>query len=80
MLLIYFDTKTESYFSYIIRFDSSKIVGQSNKFGSILVGLYLIDYLENKLVPYNSGWFAELDYRNRYEEERRRNRKEEGCL
>lgn len=66
MLLIYYDIKTESYFSYISRFDSSKKVGESNKFGSILVGLYLIDYLENKLVPYKNGWFAELDYLNRY--------------
>ena len=66
MLLIFYDIKTESYFSYISRFDSTKYVGESNKFGSILVGLYLIDYLENKLVPYNNGWFAELDYLNRY--------------
>lgn len=74
MLLVYYDIKTESYFSYLSRFDSRKKVGETNKFGSILVGLYLIDHLENKLIPYSNGWFAELDYNNRYE--LLRNRKE----
>lgn len=66
MLLVYFDIDTESYFSYLSRFDSSKFLGESNKFGSILVGLFLLDYLEYKLIPYKSGWYAEYDYINRY--------------
>lgn len=76
MLLVYFDIHTESYFSYLSRFDSSKVLGESNKFGSILIGLFLVDYLEYKLIPYKSSFSAELDYKNRYN---LRNRKEESA-
>lgn len=66
MILVYFDIETETTYSYLSSFDSSKFLGESNDFGSILIGLLLVDYLEYKLIPYNSSFSAELDYVIRY--------------
>lgn len=67
MILVYFDVDSETTFCYLSRFDSSKFLGESNKFGSILIGLFLVDYLEYRLIPYRTGWNAEFDYRLRYD-------------
>ena len=81
MILIYFNIDEHCYYYYLSKFDSSKIVGETNKFGDILIGLYLLDYLEYKLVPYRSSFSAEIDYNMRYnmkkEKERLERRKAE---
>ena len=65
MILIYFNYHDNSYYYYLSRFDSSKIVGEDNNFGDILIGLYLVDYIDNKLVSYKSSFSAELLYKNK---------------
>lgn len=66
MLLIYFNIESESTYYYLSPFDSSKILGESNKFGDILIGLFLLDEFEYKLIPFSSSWFANFYYINRY--------------
>lgn len=66
MILIYFNVHDETTYYYLSKFDSSKVLGESNKFGDILVGLFLVDEINHKLVPHNSGYMAELLYINGY--------------
>ncbi len=66
MLLIYFNVYDETTYYYLSQFDSSKFLGESNCFGDILVGLFLVDEVSHKLVPYHSCYMAELIYKNRY--------------
>lgn len=64
MLLIYIDIRDFSTYCYKSQFDSSKVVGEQNVWGDILIGLFLIYRLRYKLVSFRSSWFAELYLRN----------------
>lgn len=66
MVLIYFNPSDHSTYYYLSRFDSSKVVGECNKFGDILIGLFLLDYIDNKLVSYRSSFSAEINYMIKY--------------
>lgn len=66
MILVYYNLETESTYYYLSRFDSNKVVGESNKFGDVLLGLYLVDLVKYKLTPFREGGLAELIYKLDY--------------
>lgn len=74
MLLVYFDTKKEEYFYYLSGFDDSKFLGETNKFGDVLIGLFVFDF-KHRLKAYRSSFQARLLTMIDYEEQK--NRKEE---
>ena len=67
MLLIYYNILEEKTYQYIYTFDISRVLGEKNVFGDVLVGLYVYDLLENKIIPYRSSSIALLDTYIRYE-------------
>lgn len=64
LLLIFFDLKKNETFCFVSRFDNQRVVGESNIFGDILIGLFLINRLRYILVPYRSSWLCELFWIN----------------
>ncbi len=77
MILVWFSSETETTLCYLSQFDGSLQVGEKNKFGDVLIGLFLVDRLENKLIPYRTSFFAELSLHERYEELKEKERKGE---
>ena len=67
MVLVYYSIEMNSTYYYLGRFGDERVLGEKNNFGEVLIGLFLVDRLENKLVPYKNSWFAELSYKEEYE-------------
>lgn len=78
MILIYFDVNEEITFTYVAPFDKSKFLGESNKFGNVLVGLHVYDHLDKRIISYESANKCLLNTNIRYwEKERKERRKAE---
>lgn len=65
LLVIFFDFDKEETYCYRARFDCNLVVGDSNSWGDVLIGLFLIYYLRQELIPYRSNWFAQFECVNR---------------
>lgn len=72
MILTYFDVEEEVTFTYVMPFDKSRILGESNKFGEVLVGLHVYDHLEHKILASESGWRYLFNVNLRYWEKQRK--------
>ena len=72
MLLIYYNIQDDKTYSYFCEFDITRVLGESNKFGDVLVGLYVWDDLEHRVIPYPNGSIALHNTWLRYQKNKKR--------
>lgn len=78
MILAYFDINEEITIIYVSPFDKSRFLGERNNFNQVLVGLYVYDHLDSKILSFESANRCLLNTSIRYwEKERVERRKAE---
>lgn len=76
MLVVIYDPVNNCNYMYVARFGDNLYLGLQNRLGDVIIGLYLLDEIDNIITAYRNAFFAELYYRIKYhqrKDEERRN-------